>query len=160
METTNRVEQILLNVPASPAILNRFIAVLAEARSRIQFRDPTKALKSALARREYISPGYSLSEFSGVRLVFEIRDGVVKDIFAVPLLTKHVKDRLLERFGVSRNETLVKVALDIAKGRRLSHNEKRALGCREPGDEVVVNDDRVYLLRGINVVTVFTPNGK
>jgi hypothetical protein len=161
MEPTNRVDEILRGLPPAPAILNRFVALLVEGRPKIEINNPRRALKRALERREYVAPGYHLTDFSGLRLVLEIRDGVLVEIFPVPTLTVHAEERLLERFGVSKKETLLRVVLDIAEGRRLSHTEKRTLlGRKSDSGDVIVNDDRVYLLRGLHVVTVFTPGRK
>lgn len=144
-------DEIPANIYISVGIVNQFIALFYEiSPSEPALSNPGKTLRRLLRKATKVSGNYYLSD----RWIFEIKDDILENIFVAPKLSHHSKQRLSERFNVSKPEMFLMVALAIVNGRILSQKERRGLHIGKHTTAVRF-EDCIYILRERTLLTVF-----
>ena len=114
--------------------------------------EPEQTLQELVANSHEIMP----TIWHNGRWLFQIKKQKLIKIMCVPIITKHAKKRLKERFGMEEPFLSIKVALEIGFGHLLTWNDRKFLKVAGDYSGYVFNK-RVYLmpLNGFQVITAF-----
>lgn len=154
MQETSIVAEILAGASISTGILNQFVGLFYKMQPNDVLLKPDRTMRRYLHDAKHIFGSYYLS----YRYIFEIENGNIKNILMAPALSDHAKQRLLERFGVNKEECIVRASLAITNGSMLSQQEKHRLRIRRNAIAIQFEDTIYLLSEKYRVITVILAN--
>lgn len=140
-----------------PVALSQFVDVFQRVQGGYSPRDPEYSIKRILRSTAHFFENYFISTRG--RYVFEIKDGVVESVCPAFSLSKHAKQRCIERFGMFfvGEENILIPTFEIMRGKHLSQNDLKKLRITV-GSMAILFEDRIYVINELfcTVVTVIS----
>lgn len=135
-----------------PRIINKFLGLKYDRFPEETLpHNPEQTLRNIIRGIRHIEADYYIDN----NFVFQIiNKKVIKNIFIIPIITIHARERILERFKINEVNMLLNVALGTAKGYILSQKERCKLRIWVEKNSAAIKFGKyVYILNQKHVLT-------
>lgn len=135
-------------IPSS--LINKFLSLRYDrSPEEVLLHNPEQTLRNIIRNARNIEANYYIDN----NFVFQIINKVLEDIFIIPIITIHARERILERFEIDEDDMLLNVALGTAKGYILSQKERCKLRILvEKNSSAIRFEKYVYILNRKHVL--------